>query len=84
MWKFCGGGMKIVAVSRGSVEQDYVIERVSDFFKCRVLWCEGRPCLEYGSQEELDKISEYIKVNFDIELFDVFFTAIEGLPPEEF
>lgn len=71
-----------MAVSRGSVEQDYVIERVNDLFQCRVLWCEGRPCLEYGSQKELDEISEYIKTNFDIELFDVFFTAIESLPPE--
>lgn len=71
-----------MAVSRGSVEQDYVIERVSDLFQCRVLWCEGRPCLEFSSQEELDEISEYIKANFNIELLDVFFTAIESLPPE--
>ncbi|KKO50741.1 hypothetical protein [Paenibacillus sp. DMB20] len=76
--------MKIVAASRESVEQDYVIDHVTDLFQCRVLWCEGRPCLEYDSQEELNRISEYIKANFDIELFDVFFTAIESLPPEEF
>ncbi|WP_110929894.1 hypothetical protein [Paenibacillus bouchesdurhonensis] len=71
-----------MAVRRGAVEQDYIIERVRDIFQCRVLWSEGRPCLEYRSIEELDQISEYIRVNFEVELLDVFFTAVESLPTE--
>lgn len=71
-----------MAVRRGAVEQDYIIERVRDLFQCRVLWSEGRPCLEYRSIEELDQISEYIRVNFEVELLDVFFTAVESLPTE--
>ncbi|GIO32675.1 MULTISPECIES: hypothetical protein [Paenibacillus] len=62
-------------------EQDYMIERVREAFECRVLWCEGRPCLEYGSREELDRISAYVKTEFGKELLDVFFTAVESLPP---
>ncbi|MGE7225585.1 hypothetical protein ACQKLN_30215 [Paenibacillus glucanolyticus] len=71
-----------MAMNRGPAEQDFIIERVRDLFQCRVLWSEGRPCLEYNSNEELDKISEYIKANFDIELLDVFFTAVESLPED--
>ncbi|WP_435923481.1 hypothetical protein [Paenibacillus sp. DYY-L-2] len=67
---------------RESVDQDYMIERVRELFQCRVLWSEGRPCLEYNSREELDKISDYVKENFDTELLDVFFTAVESLPEE--
>ncbi|RRJ63277.1 hypothetical protein EHV15_10355 [Paenibacillus oralis] len=71
-----------MTVRRGPVEQDYIIERVQALFQCRVLWSEGRPCLEYDSKEELDKISEYVKANFENELLDVFFTAVESLPIE--
>lgn len=67
---------------RESVDQDYMIERVRELFQCRVLWSERRPCLEYNSREELDKISDYVKENFDTELLDVFFTAVESLPEE--
>lgn len=67
---------------RESVDQDYMIERVRELFQCRVLWSEGRPCLEYDSREELDKISDYVKESFDTELLDVFFTAVESLPEE--
>lgn len=67
---------------RESVDQDYMIERVRELFQCRVLWSEGRPCLEYDSREELDKISHYVKESFDTELLDVFFTAVESLPEE--
>ncbi|MCJ8012173.1 hypothetical protein MUG84_10495 [Paenibacillus sp. KQZ6P-2] len=72
-----------MATSRGSAEQDYVIEQVRrQAFQCTVLWCEGRPCLEYNSQEELNKISDYVKAEFDKDLLDVFFTAIESIPVE--
>lgn len=67
---------------RESVDQDYMIERVRELFQCRVLWSEGRPCLEYDSREDLDKISNYVKESFDTELLDVFFTAVESLPEE--
>ncbi|MNN26383.1 hypothetical protein D3C81_1398860 [compost metagenome] len=72
-----------MAIRRGAVEQDYIIERVCELFQCRVLWSEGRPCLEYGSHEELATISEYIKVNFEAEMLDVFFTAVESLPTDD-
>ncbi|MBA9083797.1 hypothetical protein FHR92_000240 [Fontibacillus solani] len=72
-----------MAIRRGTVEQDFIIERVRDRFQCRVLWSEGRPCLEYSSDEELSIISEYIKANFEAELLDVFFTAVESLPSDD-
>ncbi|AZK45371.1 hypothetical protein [Paenibacillus lentus] len=71
-----------MAIGRGAVEQDYIIERVRELFQCRVLWSEGRPCLEYRSIEELDRIAEYIRANFEVELLDVFFTAVESLPED--
>jgi len=71
------------AAIRECVEQDYVIEHVKKHFSCTVLWCEGRACLEYNSEEELAQISQYVKANFDKELLDVFFTAIESLPLED-
>lgn len=72
-----------MAVYRGPVDQDVVIEKVQSLFTCRVLWSEGRPCLEYDSREELDRISEYVKANFGMELLDVFFTAVESLPDDD-
>ncbi|MFP4974971.1 hypothetical protein ACE6ED_06150 [Paenibacillus sp. CN-4] len=71
-----------MTTSRKAVAQDIVIEKVQELFQCRVLWSEGRPCLEYDSEEELARISDYVSVNFDTELLDVFFTAIESLPAE--
>lgn len=71
-----------MATIRETVDQDYMIERVRERFQCRVLWSEGRPCLEYPSRAELDKISEYVKEQFNTELLDVFFTAVESLPEE--
>ncbi|WP_019638921.1 hypothetical protein [Paenibacillus fonticola] len=71
-----------MAIRRGAVEQDYIIERVTDIFQCRVLWSEGRPCLEYRNAEELEQISEYVQTNFEVELLDVFFTAVESLPAD--
>lgn len=64
------------------VDQDYIIEQLQQKFKCSVLWCEGRACLEYDSREELDYMAEYIKATFDMELLDVFFTAVESLEEE--
>lgn len=72
--------MKFMTASRESVEQDFIIERVQQLFQCRVLWSEGRPCLEYDSLEELEKIRVYVETEFDEVLLDVFFTAIESLP----
>lgn len=72
-----------MAFSREVVEQDYVIEQVRQLFQCTVLWCEGRACLEYDRKEELDKISDYIRVNYDKDLLDVFFTTIESLPQDD-
>lgn len=69
----------MTATNRGLVAQDCLIEQVKEVFECTVLWCEGRPCLEYKSEEELVRISEYVKGNFDKELHDVFFTAIESI-----
>ncbi|SDG27001.1 hypothetical protein SAMN04488542_13232 [Fontibacillus panacisegetis] len=40
-----------MAIRRGTVEQDFIIERVRERFQCRVLWSEGRPCLEYSSDD---------------------------------
>ncbi|AWB42973.1 hypothetical protein DCC85_01160 [Paenibacillus sp. CAA11] len=71
-----------MTASRDSVEQDYIIEHLKDRFGCRVLWSEGRPCLEYESEEQLSQITEYIQVKFEVELLDVFFTAVESLPIE--
>jgi len=71
-----------MAASREIVEQDYVIEQVRQLYKCTVLWCEGRPCLEYDNTEELDKISDYVKTRFDKDLLDVFFVAVESIPQE--
>lgn len=71
-----------MAIRRGAVDQDYIIERVTEIFHCRVLWSEGRPCLEYKTTRELDQISEYVQANFEVELLDVFFTAVESLPAD--
>lgn len=65
-----------------SVKEDVIIERVQELFQCRTLWSEGRPCLEYDTEEELGRIAEYVKANFAVELLDVFFTAVESLPAE--
>ncbi|MGG4340562.1 hypothetical protein [Paenibacillus lautus] len=71
---------RLAAAIRECVEQDYVIEHVIQRFHCTVLWCEGRACLEYNGEEELARISDYVKQTFDKELLDIFFTAIESLP----
>lgn len=65
---------------RETVEQDYVIEQLKEQFQCTVLWCEGRACLEYNSNEELEHITSFVRERFSMELLDVFFTAIEGIP----
>ncbi|MBR2569138.1 MAG: hypothetical protein IKE34_08115 [Paenibacillus sp.] len=67
---------------REHIPQDYVIEQVKEAFQCTVLWCEGRACLEYDSQEQLEHITSYVKETFDRDILDVFFTAIESIPPE--
>ncbi|ANF95222.1 hypothetical protein [Paenibacillus bovis] len=71
-----------MSISRGYVSQDYVIQQVIANFASRVLWSEGRPCLEYASSEQLDEITHYVRSEFDWELYDVFFTALEALPEE--
>ena len=74
--------MRALATSRVPFDQDYIINHVRQSFQCTILWCEGRPCLEYDNQEELDKIADYVKVQYDMDLLDVFFSTIESLPPE--
>lgn len=58
------------------------MEQVTKVYECRVLWCEGRPCLEYSNEEELRRIEAYIRATFEKELLDVFFTKVESLPEE--
>ncbi|WMT41335.1 hypothetical protein RE628_01765 [Paenibacillus sp. D2_2] len=72
-----------MALNRGAADQDYIIEQVVQLFQCRVLWSEGRPCLEYSSLEELDKVYEYVRTRFDMDMLDVFFTAVESLPQDD-
>ncbi len=72
-----------MTIGRGAVEQDYIIEHVRELFQCRVLWSEGRPCLEYRSDEQLEVISEYIKAQFEVEMLDVFFTVVESLSSDD-
>lgn len=72
-----------MAARRGAVEMDFIIDRVQHLFQCRVLWSEGRPCLEYDSEEELNRIAEHVLAEYDTELLDVFFTAIASLPMDE-
>ncbi|MBN3526846.1 hypothetical protein [Paenibacillus apiarius] len=64
------------------VAQDVVIEQVKEKFNCTVLKCEGRPVLEYGTEAELVQIGEYVRSEFDKELLDVFFAAIESVNSE--
>lgn len=71
-----------MSASRKNVPQDYVIEQVTQKFECRTLWSEGRPCLEYNGEEQLREIEEYVRREFDWDLYDVFFTAVESLPVE--
>lgn len=72
-----------MVLNRGAADQDYIIEQVVQLFQCRVLWSEGRPCLEYSSLEELDKVTEFVRDQFAIDLLDVFFTAVESLPEDD-
>ena len=63
-------------------EPDHIIKDVVGKYPCRVLWSEGRPCLEYQREEELSEIEEYVRTTYHVELLDVFFTAVESLPVE--
>lgn len=71
-----------MSASRNFVDQDYIIETLKQEFQCTILWCEGRACLEYNEQEELDRLAVYVKSHFDKELLDVFFTAVERVPED--
>lgn len=75
--------MYALAGSRSFVEQDYIIEQLKEKFQCTVLWSEGRACLEYESQEQLDQLMHYVKTTFHKDLLDVFFTAVEKLPADD-
>ena len=63
-------------------EPDHIIKDVVGKFPCRVLWSEGRPCLEYQREEDVMLITEYVHKTYNVELWDVFFTAVESLPVE--
>ncbi|WP_046216243.1 hypothetical protein [Paenibacillus wulumuqiensis] len=71
-----------MAISREYVSQDYVIQQVTEKFACRVLWSEGRPCLEYASEEQLNEITNYVRSELDWDLYDVFFTSLIALTEE--
>ncbi|MFD1887005.1 hypothetical protein [Paenibacillus wenxiniae] len=68
-----------MAVSRSYVTQDYIIQQVTEKYSCRVLWSEGRPCLEYEHEQQLTEIDHYVCSEFNWELEDVFFTTLEKL-----
>lgn len=65
-----------------AADPDHIIQCVVERFPCRVLWSEGRPCLEYQRQEDVAEITEYVRTAYGVELLDVFFTAVESLPEE--
>ncbi|TQR44656.1 hypothetical protein C7Y44_14845 [Paenibacillus popilliae] len=78
-----GASHSMSGKSVAPVSQDYIIEQVKEKYSCTVLKCEGRPVLEFKSEQELHEITDYVQHNFEMELMDVFFTAIESLQPEE-
>ncbi|MEO2255816.1 hypothetical protein ABGV43_02585 [Paenibacillus amylolyticus] len=63
-------------------EPDHIIKDVVGKFPCRVLWSEGRPCLEYQREEVVALITKHLRITYNVELLDVFFTAVESLPVE--
>ncbi|GGH68394.1 hypothetical protein GCM10008014_50820 [Paenibacillus silvae] len=65
-----------------AADPDQIIESVVGRFPCRVLWSEGRPCLEYQREEDVALITEYVQTTYGVQLLDVFFTAVERLPEE--
>ncbi|MCM3135906.1 hypothetical protein M3629_24355 [Paenibacillus polysaccharolyticus] len=65
-----------------AADPDHIIQCVVERFPCRVLWSEGRPCLEYQRQENVAEITEYVRTAYGVELLDVFFTAVESLSEE--
>ncbi|MBD8498998.1 hypothetical protein IFO66_11850 [Paenibacillus sp. CAU 1523] len=71
--------MNHVKQSSMVADQDFVIEHVKEKFSCTVLSCEGRPCLEYKTEEELTQISEYVQAVFQREVTDVFFAAVSSV-----
>ena len=75
--------MAIEAMGSAAVSQDVIIDQVREKYNCRVLKCEGRPVLEYTSEQELDQITEYVRETFRKDLLEVFFTAIPSLQPDE-
>lgn len=48
-------------------EPDHIIKDVVGKFPCRVLWSEGRPCLEYQREEGLGQIEEYVRTTYNVE-----------------
>ncbi|MCK6077693.1 hypothetical protein [Paenibacillus silvae] len=65
-----------------AADPDQIIQSVVERFPCRVLWSEGRPCLEYQREEDVALITEYVQTTYGVQLLDVFFTAVERLPEE--
>ncbi|MBR2563016.1 MAG: hypothetical protein IKE29_00140 [Paenibacillus sp.] len=65
-----------------AADPDHIIQCVVERFPCRVLWSEGRPCLEYQREEDVAVITEYVRTTYGVELLDVFFTAVQSLPEE--
>lgn len=75
--------MAIEVIGSAAVSQDVIIDQVREKYNCRVLKCEGRPVLEFTSEQELEQITDYIRQTFHKDLLDVFFTAIPSLQPDE-
>lgn len=71
-----------MSIPSQAVSMDYIIRQVLDHFSCRVLWSEGRPCLEYEHPEQLETISAHVRTHFGMDVLDVFFTAVAKLEEE--
>lgn len=47
-----------------AADPDQIIQSVVERFPCRVLWSEGRPCLEYQQEEDVAVITEYVQTTY--------------------
>ncbi|EJW16302.1 hypothetical protein PAV_6c03840 [Paenibacillus alvei DSM 29] len=78
-----GENTAMSGITVAPVNQDYIIEQVKEKYNCTVLKCEGRPVLEFKSEQELHEITDYVHHYFQMDLMDVFFTAIESIQADE-
>jgi len=64
-------------------DKDQLIEQIKAEMKCTVLYCEGRPCLEYKTQDELDIVTNFVQNKYNKDILDVFYIAIPALEDDE-